>query len=427
MFWSYEDVDRLHIELTNVCNAACPTCVRFYRNSPLLRPDLTLGQITLEKFKNYFPAEIIKKCKIIFFCGVHGDPVSARDLYEICQYIAATSDCTSIGINTNGGIRSSDWWKKIGLLFASQTSLNWYITFSVDGLEDTNHLYRRNVVWKDLIRNIESFIGAGGVAKWDYLIFKHNEHQVQEALELSKKMGFREFIPKKAMGVDNGHSLISLPVLNEKGSVDYWIEAPVQPENRSLENPSAEEYRPTASFNPQQYQRLKKNKKIEDANYFERSANFYRDRFKHVEEGERKSEEASCQIRCKSQVGSSKEIFIDNFGRVFPCCYVGLQLNSIFDEEATLQLHHHMEEYGWDKFDLNKYSLETILKEGHLDRLYADTWSLPSTLDGRLKHCADTCGKASGIDKIFTHQLSTKRPQEGTDSLSSPEVQNKTE
>ena len=63
-FFNYDELSQLHVELTNACNAACPMCVRFHNNSPLARPDLEIGQITAEKFKNYFPPEIIKKCKL---------------------------------------------------------------------------------------------------------------------------------------------------------------------------------------------------------------------------------------------------------------------------------------------------------------------------------------------------------------------------
>ena len=37
----------------------------------------------------------------------------------------------------------------------------------------------------------------GGIAQWDYIVFKHNEHQVEEARKLSKELGFFEFQIKK--------------------------------------------------------------------------------------------------------------------------------------------------------------------------------------------------------------------------------------
>jgi len=174
--WTDENLVQIHIELTNACNAACPMCVRFHNNSPLIRPDMQTGQITLELFKKYFPDDILKQTRLILFCGVHGDPCVAKDTYEICKYIGETSPNTKIMMNTNGGMRTPEWWDKMGALFAKYKSREWLITFSIDGLEDTNHIYRRNVVWEKLEANVRAFTKHNPVSAWDYLIFKHNEH-----------------------------------------------------------------------------------------------------------------------------------------------------------------------------------------------------------------------------------------------------------
>jgi MoaA/NifB/PqqE/SkfB family radical SAM enzyme len=73
---------------------------------------------------------------------------------------------------------------------------NDYVVFSIDGLEDTNHLYRRNVRWSKVIDNAKAFIDAGGNAHWDMLVFEHNKHQVDEAHQLAKDMGFNWFRAK---------------------------------------------------------------------------------------------------------------------------------------------------------------------------------------------------------------------------------------
>ena len=39
---------------------------------------------------------------------------------------------------TNGGARSKQWWTDLGKL----TKGKMRVTFGIDGLEDTNHLYR---------------------------------------------------------------------------------------------------------------------------------------------------------------------------------------------------------------------------------------------------------------------------------------------
>jgi len=415
LFWNSKELVQMHIELTNACNAACPMCVRFHNNSPLVRPDLEIGQITLDKFKKWFPPEILKKCRLILFCGVHGDAGAARDTLEILTYISNTKFPIAVRMNTNGGMRKPDWWYKMGKLFskypAGKTHNYWALTFSIDGLEDTNHLYRRNVNWKSLMSNVKAFIDGGGSAVWDYLIFKHNEHQIDEAKTLSEQLGFYEFIPKKALGVDNNFDMLKpLPVMNKEGELDYIIEAPEDPKNRSLENPKGTLPLQVYQFSPEYYRELKTSKQV--GKNFQRAVDrVYEDRISH----EDNSRYDNYEIKCKSKVWMSqgKEIFIDNFGRVMPCCYIGTHLNGVYEDTRTLQLHHHMNKHGWDNFSLEKYSLQEILDGGHLDRVFADSWTKPSVSCGKLAYCADTCGQVSSIDKIFSHEINFKaRPRD---------------
>ena len=68
-----------------------------------------------------------------------------------------------------------------------------YVRFGIDGLEDTNHLYRRNVRWPTLMRNVRAFVEAGGNAEWDFIEFRQNQHQVEQARMLADELGFSMF------------------------------------------------------------------------------------------------------------------------------------------------------------------------------------------------------------------------------------------
>ena len=401
-FFNYEELSQLHIELTNACNAACPMCTRFHVNSPLIRPDLTIDEITIEKFKKYFPPEVINKLEIILFCGVHGDPGMAKDLYEICEYIAETKPTIAVRMNTNGGMRNPEFWEKIGKLFASQRQdhWKWQMTFSIDGLEDTNHLYRRNVKWDKLIANVKAFLSTGAFADWDYLIFKHNEHQIDEAKALSKELGFGEFYPKKALGVDNGTGLVRMSAMKRDGTFDYWIDAPVEPSNRNLEEPKVIEVIDRYwEFNPEEYKRLKAEKKTFN-NYPERILTAY-----DLLSSEDNTVLDNAVIECKAETMSGgKEVFIDNYGRVMPCCYIGTHLNGCHTDSQSLQLHYEMDKYGWEPFNLNLYSLKEVMEGHQLDRVFTDSWGKESCVKGKMSYCANICGTESRVDKIFTHE-----------------------
>ena len=73
-FFNFPELNQLHIELTNACNAACPMCSRFHVNSPLIRPDLEIDQITIDKFKKYFlhffGNKPIFHCKEIYWISI---------------------------------------------------------------------------------------------------------------------------------------------------------------------------------------------------------------------------------------------------------------------------------------------------------------------------------------------------------------------
>jgi len=402
-FFNYDKVDQIHVELTNACNAACPMCARFYQNSTLIRPDLEIEQITLEQFKEWFPPEFLRKLKIILFCGTIGDPCMAKDFYEICEYIADSNPNKScVRIHTNGGMRKEDWWAKLGKLVSEQRqdSWKWQVIFSVDGLEDTNHLYRRNVNWDQLVKNIKAYTSAGGNADQDFLIFKHNEHQLEEAREFAKELGIESFIPKKALGVDNGEGLIRMPALNRQGQIDYYIEAPSKAKDRNLdkENPDCFYGDIVRPFDPEHYKKLKSLK--DDGVNFQIRV----ERCLDQAEIESTTERNNCKINCKAKTMTNGiELFIDNRGYIIPCCYMGTHLNGRHSDFKYLQLHHTMNTYGWENFSLKHHSIKEILDAGHLDRAFVDTWKLPSVKEGKLAYCADTCGKFSSVDKIYTH------------------------
>lgn len=43
-----------------------------------------------------------------YFCGTWGDPMMAKDIYEITEYVLENSNA-GISINTNGGMRDEDF------------------------------------------------------------------------------------------------------------------------------------------------------------------------------------------------------------------------------------------------------------------------------------------------------------------------------
>jgi sulfatase maturation enzyme AslB (radical SAM superfamily) len=126
-------------------------------------------------------------------CGNYGDPAAGRHTLEIFQYFRKINPTITLGMNTNGGLRNTAWWQELaGIL----NQPNDYVIFSIDGLADTNHLYRVNSTWDKIIENAQAYIGTGGTAHWDMLVYKHNEHQVDRCQELAQELRFKWFRAK---------------------------------------------------------------------------------------------------------------------------------------------------------------------------------------------------------------------------------------
>ena len=139
-------------------------------------------------------------------------------------------------IHTNGGVHDESYWREIAAI------MNGYgqIDFGFDGLEDTLHLYRRNVKYDVAMRNARAFVNAGGRAQWNYIVFRHNEHQVEQARKLSQQYGFNNFLTRKTgrfYDHANECAYPNWPVLDRHGNVEYVLE---EPESQEWRNPSVQ-------------------------------------------------------------------------------------------------------------------------------------------------------------------------------------------
>ena len=81
----YKDLRSVHFEVSSYCNSSCPTCPRNIEGglvSDLLKPN----SLSIDDVKKIFPVEFVKQLTFINFCGNYGDPMMAKDIYEIIEY-----------------------------------------------------------------------------------------------------------------------------------------------------------------------------------------------------------------------------------------------------------------------------------------------------------------------------------------------------
>ena len=312
----YDDgvVKKLHIELTNACNSKCPLCPR--TGTPIVGnsgiKNLTLEDIKKINFQNL---------EVISFCGNFGDPLLCPEIYEICDYIIEKD--VFINIKTNGGMHDKKFWYDFGKLLSKRTIGYNIITFDIDGLEDTNHIYRVGTDFKKIKENAQAFIDAGGYAEWQYLVFKHNEHQVEEARDMAIKMGFKKFEMKKP---------------SERGRYTGDKKEKFKHLTKNIE--------------------LKYTKKVVD-----RKGNEYDfNKWVHYKE--------EIPVKCKGS--TEKELFISCEGDVFPCCWwASANMEYKYDVKETMvpslmNFNNNIRTNSWDniveKFCLKRDEMKTLFE-----------------------------------------------------------------
>ena len=330
---------KLQFELSSMCNAVCLGCVRTdtntFNNKKFLIPDKQY--ISFEVFKKIITAPEFSSVLELEFCGTIDDPLMHPELLEFLDF-AATVGRYNIMLHTNASLRNVEYWTKLAHIL--QKHERHTVKFSVDGLEDTNHIYRQNTTWSKIMENAQAFIQAGGRASWQYLIFPWNEHQMMDAKALSVSMGFYEFLSRHdrsyvtKMGLDKIQNVQRIPIVPNPGKKTTTDDLNI---------------------------RLK-------------------DSFKD-------------QISCNNQ--NHKMYFISFDSKLWPCCFIN---NGFFQTEpGKIEI---LEKRLFDAYcsddwnDISKYSIKDILNHDFYQQDLVDSWdSNQHGLDkkDRIHRCTEVC------------------------------------
>ncbi len=186
---------KIQFELSTVCNALCLGCVRTdysFNDSKFTIPSKVY--IDISTVFDLLKSKAMESVKVLEFCGTIDEPLVHPQFLELLEGAYKINPEYDIHIHTNGGMRNPEYFTKLANLLTKFYKYD--MLFSLDGLEDTNHLYRQNVNWSKCMENAEAFINAGGEPLWQFIIFEWNKHQVEEAETLAKKMGFKHFVSR---------------------------------------------------------------------------------------------------------------------------------------------------------------------------------------------------------------------------------------
>jgi len=231
MEFNFNNVLEYQLEITTACNASCPQCPRTI-NGGKVNPYLQVKHLPRHVIDNAFTSEICNNLKRVFFCGSYGDPIVHPHFLEILQDFRSKNKKLWLFAHTNGSVHNEDYWKEIATIFNNYG----HIDFNIDGLSDTNHIYRKNTNFDQIINNATSFIHNGGKANWNFIVYKHNEHQVSEARHLANELGFSEFNVRptgRFLNHKDLEEISSWPIYNIKNIQKGKLEIPTQAEYRN--------------------------------------------------------------------------------------------------------------------------------------------------------------------------------------------------
>jgi hypothetical protein len=124
----------------------------------------------------------------IQLCGNLGDPLASLYIDQLIDI--SKKYAKKIQIHTNGSLRNTAWWTNLAKTLANIDHDVW---FGIDGLSGVHEIYRQGTDFEKIIKNAQAFIAQGGVATWQFIPYRHNEHQVLACVKMSQEMKFKKF------------------------------------------------------------------------------------------------------------------------------------------------------------------------------------------------------------------------------------------
>ena len=355
--FDYNQIDEYQLEITSYCNAACPQCPR-NDNGGGINKRMPLCHLDRSAIDRAFTPELCNRLRQVFFCGSYGDPIMHPDFLDILRDFRKKNPTLWLYFHTNGGVHEPEYWAEIAHIMAGYGQID----FGIDGLEHTLHLYRKNVSYAKVIENAQAFIDAGGRAQWNFIVFNHNENEVEQVKQLGKEMGFFNVLIRKTGRFLNHRTLEEIPLWPVNNG--FAIEPPANPEYRNQ----------SIMFLPdlkKQYGNIKE--------YFN-----------------------TTKINCDALLG--KKVVVTAEGLVLPCNFFTHNLydrrfyevdvlpesNELSSVNDKNQVRAFLESYNLDSFNINLHSFEEIFANPMWQDL-VDSWNKPLS-EGRLFECAMTCG-----------------------------------
>lgn len=321
MNW-HKNIRKIQVDLTSYCNARCPGCHRNV-DGGAKKDFLSLNHFDVDIW-NRLVQQDLKDVKLesLALNGNWGDCGMHPDLPSMMETFINHHPKTSIFIATNGGMQSVQWWKQLGNVL-SKSAIH-KVWFALDGLADTNHIYRRNVKYDKVIQNIEGFVKGNGFANIIFTVFDHNIHQIDDVIKLAKDLGCFSIKIRKSF--------------KEKMNVKT----------------DTEDYVVTSDYNKDQIEII-----LNDFDPISNNKPYILTELQST----------NCPWY------NEGEVQIDPWGNVWPCCHISC---SRFEDSPEINI---IKEMGFNNFNLHHASLKEILDSTYYNKTLSDavkcgTWEV---------------------------------------------------
>lgn len=174
-------MNKLHIELTNRCTLACPACPRTTWKELVKRP-VDKADLDIDEFAKFLDCPGGRQIDTFVLCGDYGDAIYYPELFDFIKRFRATH---KFQLHTNGSHRDETFWNSLNGLLTEKDR----VIFAIDGLEDTNHLYRRNSNWSSIMQGIDIMVQGPARVSWQTIIFSFNHDQIDKIKEIAESKG----------------------------------------------------------------------------------------------------------------------------------------------------------------------------------------------------------------------------------------------
>lgn len=181
----------IRLDASTICQLKCPACY-MRKNPDLVKKGCKIGSLSFENFKKLIDDNILEKIEL----SNSGEIFMNKELVKIIEYGYKNGITMTItnGVNLN---YLTDEQAEALVKYKVDT-----ITVSLDGAsQETYEIYRQGGNYKQVLNNVKKIIKYKKKYKsqfpfinWKFIVFGHNEHEIEKAKKEAKKLGVDEII-----------------------------------------------------------------------------------------------------------------------------------------------------------------------------------------------------------------------------------------